>query len=156
VVHIPENVTQLFPNDPDLITFGAVSYLGMPLLDEDGSVLGHLAILDTKPLPADSRLFSFFRIFSVRAAAEHRRLRAEAELRQREAKLDRLIGSAMDAILELDQDFNITLVNNAGTDLFASSREELLGRNFQELLSSRNYHCEYQENAGSYDNNQRS
>ena len=139
VVHIPENVTQLFPNDPDLIAFGAVSYLGMPLLDEDGSVLGHLAILDTKPLPADSRLFSFFRIFAVRAAAEHRRLRAEAEVRQREAKLDRLIGSAMDAILELDQDFNITLVNNAGTDLFASSREELLSRNFQELLSLRSF-----------------
>jgi hypothetical protein len=68
VVHIAENVTQLFPNDPDLIKFGAVSYLGMPLLDEDGSVLGHLAILDTKSLPADSRLFSFFRIFAVRAA----------------------------------------------------------------------------------------
>jgi PAS domain S-box-containing protein len=135
LVHIPDNVAQLFPNDPDLNTFAAVSYLGMPLLDADGTVLGHLAILDTKPLPVDSRLLSFFRIFATRAAAEHRRLRAEAEVRQREAKLDRLIGSAMDAILELDQDFNITLVNNAATDLFASSREELLGQNFKDLLS---------------------
>ena len=135
LVHVPENVAELFPNDPDLKTFGAVSYLGMPLLDADGAVLGHLAILDSKPLPVDSRLLSFFRIFATRAAAEHRRLRAETEVRQREAKLDRLITSAMDAILELDQDFNITLVNHAATDVFSSSREELLGRNFRELLS---------------------
>jgi PAS domain S-box-containing protein len=135
LVHVPENVTQLFPDDPDLSAFGAVSYVGMPLLDEDGTVLGHLAILDTKPLPVDSRLLSFFRIFATRAAAEHRRLRAEAEVREREAKLDRLISSAMDAILELDHEFEITLVNNAATEVFNSSREELLGRNFRELLS---------------------
>ena len=133
-VHIEQNVTQLFPDDPDLSAFGAVSYLGMPLLDVDGTVLGHLAILDTKPLPADSRLMSFFRIFATRASAEHRRLRAETELREREAKLDRLIGSAMDAILELDEDFNITLVNSAATDVFNLSRAELLTRNFKDLL----------------------
>ena len=135
LVHIPENVAQLFPNDPDLSKFSAVSYIGMPLLDEDGTVLGHLAILDTKPMPVDARLLSFFRIFATRAAAEHRRLRAEAEVRQREAKLDRLIGSAMDAILELDQDFRITLINNAATDVFNFKREEVLGQNFNELLS---------------------
>lgn len=137
LVHVPENVAELFPNDPDLRKFSAVSYVGMPLVDEDGTVMGHLAILDTEPLPVDSRLLSFFRIFATRASAEHRRLRAEAEVRQREAKLDRLIGSAMDAILELDQDFNITLVNNAATDVFNSSRDELLGQSFKELLSEK-------------------
>ncbi|HEU4434497.1 MAG TPA: GAF domain-containing protein [Pyrinomonadaceae bacterium] len=122
LVHIPENVAQLLPDDPDLSTFGAVSYVGMPLLDDDGTVLGHLAILDTKPMPVDSRLLSFFRIFAVRAAAEYRRLRSEAELRAREAKLDRLVSSAMDAILELDHDLNITLLNNAATHVFISPR----------------------------------
>jgi GAF domain-containing protein len=81
LVHVPDNVAQLFPNDPDLRTFGAVSYLGVPLRHENGRILGHLAILDSNPLPADPRLLSFFRIFAVRAAAEHRRLRAEAEVR---------------------------------------------------------------------------
>lgn len=58
LVHIPENVAQLFPDDPDLSTFGAVSYVGMPLLDDDGTVLGHLAILDTKPIRACSVSFA--------------------------------------------------------------------------------------------------
>jgi len=135
LVHIPENLTGLFPNDPDLVAFNAVSYMGVPLQNDDGAVLGHLAILDSSPLPADPRLLTFFRIFAARAAAEHRRLRAEAEMQEREDKLNRLIGSAMDAILELDQDLNITVVNKAATNIFNSSQEELLNQNFQALLT---------------------
>jgi PAS domain S-box-containing protein len=134
LVHIPSDVAQLFPDDPDLRAFGAVSYMGVPLQNEDGTVLGHLAILDSKPLPPDPRLQSFFNIFAVRAAAEHRRVGAEAELRERTEKLDRLIGSAMDAILEIDFDFNITLVNNAASDTFNAEKEALLGQNFRDFL----------------------
>ena len=137
LVHIPDNVAQLFPNDPDLRAFGAVSYLGVPLRDENGGILGHLAILDSNPLPADPRLLNFFRIFAVRAAAEHRRLRAEEKLREREEKLTRLITSAMDGILELDQDLNVTLANHAATDILKSSQDELLGWNFQKLLTEK-------------------
>ena len=135
LVHIPDNVTQLFPNDPDLRAFGAVSYLGVPLRNEDGRILGHLAILDSNPLPADPRLLSFFRIFAVRAAAEHRRLRAEADVREREEKLNRLISSAMDGILELDENLNITLANQAAAEIFNFSPERLLGRHLQTLLT---------------------
>ena len=133
--HVENDVTQLFPNDPDLAAFNAVSYVGVPLHNEDGSVLGHLAILDSKPMPADPRIVSFFRIFAVRAAAEHRRLRAEAETRDREEKLNRLIGSAMDAIVELDQDLNITVANKSATDLFNIPQEELLGQSFKDRLT---------------------
>ena len=137
LVHIPDNVAQLFPDDPDLKEFGAVSYLGVPLRDENGAILGHLAILDSDPLPADPRLLNFFKIFAVRAAAEHRRLRAEVKLREREEKLTRLITSAMDGILELDQDLNITLANQAAADIFSSSQDDLLGWNFQRLLTKK-------------------
>ena len=139
LVHIPDNVAQLFPNDPDLKAFSAVSYLGVPLRDGNGAVLGHLAILDSNPLPADPRLLSFFRIFAVRAAAEHRRLRAEEKLREREEKLTRLITSAMDGILELDHDLNITLSNHAAAEIFASSQDQLVGSNFQKLLTEKSF-----------------
>jgi PAS domain S-box-containing protein len=109
--------------------------MGFSLLDDSGRVLGHLAVLDSKPMPADPRLDSFFRIFATRASAEHQRLLAEKEIREREEKLDRLIGSAMDAILELDHDFQITLVNKAATDVFNSPREALLGQNFRNFLT---------------------
>jgi len=40
LVHIPDRVIELFPNDPDLCTLNAVSYAGVPLLRSDGSVWG--------------------------------------------------------------------------------------------------------------------
>ncbi|MHC4164062.1 MAG: GAF domain-containing protein, partial [Planctomycetota bacterium] len=45
-VHVPENVMDLYPDDPDLKPFGAVSYLGVPLIDPQGKVIGNLAVLD--------------------------------------------------------------------------------------------------------------
>jgi GAF domain-containing protein len=74
--------------------------MGMPLMDLDGKILGHLAVLDKRPMPAEPRTQALFQIFAARAAAELRRLRAETEMREREQKLGRLVGSAMDAIVE--------------------------------------------------------
>jgi hypothetical protein len=76
---------------------GVVSYLGVPLLHLDGSVLGHLAVLDLRPMPAEPRAEALIRIFAARATAELQRLRAEDALREREEKLARLVDSAIDA-----------------------------------------------------------
>ncbi len=48
LIHYPERVIELFPDDPDLVKLNAVSYAGVPLLRADGTVLGHLSALDTK------------------------------------------------------------------------------------------------------------
>jgi len=84
LIHLPERLLELYPGDPDVRAINAVSYLGVPLLDTGGEVMGHLSVLDTKPLPADPRLLSLFEIFAARAAAEQRRLRQEQEVRARE------------------------------------------------------------------------
>src|SRR5215471_8941947 len=48
LVRYPETVTQLFPRDQVLRQLNAIAYMGMPFLDGDGAVLGHLAVIDTK------------------------------------------------------------------------------------------------------------
>jgi PAS domain S-box-containing protein len=116
--HIPENVVALFPEDPSLADLGAVSYMGVPLLDTDGGLLGHLAVLHDRPLPPNARLEAILTIFAGRAAAELQRLRRERELREREQKLARLFDGAMDAILELDERRVITQVNGAAVRLW--------------------------------------
>ncbi|HMP84628.1 MAG TPA: Fis family transcriptional regulator, partial [Verrucomicrobiota bacterium] len=90
LVHIPDRLLELYPQDPDVVTQNAVSYLGVPLLDPQGKVMGHLSVLDDKPMPADPRLISLFEIFAARAAAEMRRLRQEQEVRAREEELSAL------------------------------------------------------------------
>jgi PAS domain S-box-containing protein len=135
LIHIPDRVIDLYPDDPDLERFAAVSYLGVPLCDVDGTVLGHLAVLDQKPLPAEPRVLVLFRIFAARAAAELQRLRAEAALRAREAALRRLIDGALDAIVELDADLRVTLANAASERTFACTADTLGGREFTDFLT---------------------
>jgi PAS domain S-box-containing protein len=131
-IHIPENIVGLYPNDGDVKNMGAVSYMGVPLLDVDDRVLGHLAVMDRRPMPAEPRAVALFRIFAARAAAELQRLRAETAVREREEKLTRLVDSAMDAIVELDQELLVTRLNPAAEKLFGSVS---VGTDFRRALA---------------------
>jgi len=84
VAHIAENLQQLFPDDKGLVDWGAISYCGVPLLNGEGRCVGHLAILDDKPMLDGWRIISVLRIFAARARAELDRLRVEAALRESE------------------------------------------------------------------------
>ncbi len=133
--HFPERLVELYPNDPDIAAMGAVSYMGSPLVDADGTLIGHLAVLDNRPMPAEPQLYELFDLFAVRAVAELRRLRAEAATREREAQLSLLLDTAMDAILVLDAEFRITRLNPRATELFGCTEEDLSGENFLDFLS---------------------
>jgi len=132
LVHVADNVLALYPDDDPGREAGAVSYLGVPLLDIDGSVLGHLAVLDRRPMPAEPRAEALIRIFAARATAELQRLRAEVEVREREEKLAGLVDSAMDAIVELDEGLRVTRMNPAAVKLFG---EAARGTDFRRFLS---------------------
>jgi formate hydrogenlyase transcriptional activator len=134
LVHIPDRLIELYPGNPDVPAMDAVSYLGVPLLDPSGEVMGHLSVLDTKPLPGEERLMSLFEIFAARAAAEQRRLRHEAEVRVREEQLSALVDSAMDAVVVLDGLGGITRINPAAERLFGCTAEDLLGENLRDFL----------------------
>src|SRR5215217_8474601 len=77
LVHFPDRILDLFPHSKDIKTTGAVSYLGVPLQDTDGHILGHMAVIDRRPIPEEPRVHAIFQIFAARAAAELQRLRAE-------------------------------------------------------------------------------
>ncbi|MGD9017008.1 MAG: sigma 54-interacting transcriptional regulator [Desulfobacterales bacterium] len=133
-LHIPENVVDLFPGDPDLPKIRAVSYMGFPLVDTENRILGNLAVVDTRKMPESFRHLAVFRIFTARATAELLRLRAEKELRAREEKLRELFAGAMDAIVELDHEFNILLLNPAAEHILGCSQERCIGSSFKRFL----------------------
>jgi PAS domain S-box-containing protein len=135
LIHVPERVLELYAHDPSLETLGAVSYMGVPLFDTDGRILGHLAVLHDAPMPEDTRVTAIFNIFAGRAAAELRRLRRDRDLRERELKLSRLIDSAMDAIVELDGELNVTSLNSAAERVFGCEAAEVCGSPFSGFLA---------------------
>ena len=81
LVHFPDRILDIYPHEEELKQAGAVSYLGVPLQDQQGTILGHMAVIDRRPIPEEPRVLAIFQIFAARAAAELRRLRAEAEVR---------------------------------------------------------------------------
>jgi PAS domain S-box-containing protein len=132
--HIPSGIQEKYPDDPDLAPAAAVSFLGVPIFEIDGSTMGHLAVLDDRPMELDARMESLFRLFSHRAAAEIRRLRAEQRVRDREEKLAGIVDGAMDAILELDAGLHVTLANDAAARVFGCTSGDLQGRDLPTLL----------------------
>ena len=136
LIHIPDNLVEIYGNDPDVQAVGAASYMGMPLLDLNGAILGHLAVLDMRPMPHEPRAQVLFQIFAARATAELRRLRVEAQVREREQKLGRLVGSAMDAIIEVDQHLQVTQMNPAAEKVFGCAAAEAAGRTFTHFLTA--------------------
>jgi PAS domain S-box-containing protein len=128
LVLFENNLADLFPNESDLQEMGAVSYLGVPLKDLRGRILGHLAVVDSRPMPSDSRILAVFQIFAARAAAELQRLRAESEVRKSEEKYRRIVETAGEGFLLMDKELNITDTNETFCRLTGYRREEVLGR----------------------------
>ena len=69
-----------FPDDHGLVELGAESYLGLPLVDATGDVLGHLAVMDVKPMDSDAINGAVMRTCAVRACMELERLRATSQI----------------------------------------------------------------------------
>ena len=120
LLHIPDRIVHLY-GAPALSEFGAVSYLGVPLLDAQGDVIGQLAVLDDKPMPSEPRGIAIFEIFANRAAAELQRLQAERALVEREAQLRSLLDGVLDAIIDFDEGFGVALMNPAAERVFGRS-----------------------------------
>lgn len=73
---------KLFPDDKPLIQMGAESYLGVPLRDSTQTVIGHLVIVDDKPMTHDPLALSVMEIFATRAGIELERTRAFDQLKK--------------------------------------------------------------------------
>ena len=58
VCYHASGVQQAYPTDTLLAEIGVDSYLGLPLLDGEGTVIGLLSIMDSAPIPWERRLFA--------------------------------------------------------------------------------------------------
>ena len=139
ICHISKNVIDLFPKDPDLKPLGAVSYMGISLRDIDGKILGHLALLDDKPMPELPEVFAIFKIFASRAAAELRRVIIQRKVIDSETKLNRLVNGTSDAIIEFNSEFIITQSNEAANHIFQISDDKFRETNLKEIFDSKSF-----------------
>lgn len=67
IVHVPTGVCDTWPEERQ---YDRDSYIGVPMFDSAGKIIGHFACMDGKPMRQDLPHLAIFKIFSVRAAAE--------------------------------------------------------------------------------------
>jgi PAS domain S-box-containing protein len=127
-IHHPDNIVNVYPKDSLLKQLKAVSYMGVPLWDTEQKILGHLAVLDTRPLKDESRTLKIFQIFAARASAELQRLRVEQDIRKREEKYRRIVETAREGFVLLDRDYKISDVNEMYCKMTGYRREEIIGK----------------------------
>jgi PAS domain S-box-containing protein len=127
LVHYPTGVSKLFPGATPLVERGIDSYMALPFLDREGKILGHLAVFDERPMPAEPRRGFIFRIFAARATAEQERMRAEQRLRASEARYRDLFDNAPNAYLVVGTNGRILRANRRLAELLGYPVEELVG-----------------------------
>jgi PAS domain S-box-containing protein len=130
----PDRIQSLFPEDKDLETMQAQSYAGIALLGSSGNLLGHLAILDDRPLDNESRTQAVLEIFAARAAAEMERKQTEDALRISETKFSTAFRSSPEAItISTVKDGCYIDVNDSCLRMLGYSHREMIGRSALDL-----------------------
>ena len=71
IVYAPSGVCEMWPAEKE---YDRESYIGVPMFDSTGKIIGHFACMDGKAMSHDLPHLAIFRIFSVRAAAELERM----------------------------------------------------------------------------------
>jgi formate hydrogenlyase transcriptional activator len=84
------NVQKYFPENQFLSKFGYESYLGIPLWDSMRRVIGHMVLVDDKPMSDDPLWISVLQTFASRAGVELEREQADEKLRLALAEVERL------------------------------------------------------------------
>ena len=77
IVYAPTGVCDVWPLEKE---FDRDSYIGVPMFDSTGKIIGHFACMDGKPMRQDLPHLALFKIFSVRAAAEVERMLLKQKL----------------------------------------------------------------------------
>ena len=86
----PTNIQRLYPEDLWLQQIAADSYIGVPMRNAAGKVLGHIAVLHTEPLEPTPEHLAILQIFAARGCAELERLQTDRALRESMSEVQRL------------------------------------------------------------------
>jgi len=127
----PRDVQRQFPRDALLSEMRVEAYLGVPLRDSAGRVLGNLAVMHDQPLERVALAESLLGIFAIRAASELERRGAEQRLTLQSTAME----AVANAICITDATGGIEWVNPAFSRLTGYGEGDALGQHTRLLKS---------------------
>ncbi|MEN6307912.1 MAG: PAS domain S-box protein, partial [Anaerohalosphaeraceae bacterium] len=126
---ITDGVSELYPRDTMLKTFGIHGYIGMPILDDRQASVGLLKVLFRKPIEDVGFCESILQIFANQISMELQRMESQRLLQFIQFAVDHVSESAY----WMDSDGRFVYVNDAVCKELGYSREELLTRSVVDI-----------------------
>ena len=129
-----EQVQQQFPNDTLLVDMQVESYIGLPLWDSTGQIIGLIAVMDGKPIADERTVASLLQLVATSAAAELERRRSEQRLEESRQFLSRIIETIPDPVFVEDSQHRWVLINPAFSEFMGYPHQDLLGKSYDDIF----------------------
>jgi PAS domain S-box-containing protein len=128
----PDRVQSRFPRDRGLVDMDIEGYVGTPLVDSQGRVIGLIVLLSRRPLLHPDLCAATLRIFATRAAAELERQQAEEAVRTSEHRWRTVFAHAAIGIALVDAEGRLVHSNPALERMLGYTAAELRHMSFVE------------------------
>ncbi len=140
---IYHDVSSAFPEAVFLTEHDADFYCGFPALDNEGTVVAVICLLDDKHHDVTEEDEDLLRIFGQRIGFEIERKKRMAEkkksddrLARREAEFEAIFNSISDVVVFVDDRRRVRMVNSALEPVFGYTEEELQGKETRTLYAN--------------------
>ncbi len=94
-----KGVQDLFPKDKDLVDLSAESYIGLPLMGGDNEVIGHIVVMDTKPMWDIDFMESLLQLYAARISFELEKINHKKTIQEKDLQYELLFENAFDGIM---------------------------------------------------------
>lgn len=105
--------------------FKSQAYLGAPLHDLDGKLIGVIAIAHTHDIEFEEKTLDVFRLFADKVAVALQKHRREEEARNKELQLKGLIDGIQDLLINFDKDGDVIMTNTAARNHLLWNQKEV-------------------------------
>jgi len=129
-----DSLQEHFPDDQMLVDMNVNSYMGVPLFDSAGQILGLMAVMSNETLSEIDFAQSIIQVFSIRAALELGRAKDEEKLQQSEERHRNLVETTNDWIWEINENAIFTYASPQVIDFLGYTPEEVLGKTPFDLM----------------------
>ncbi|MEA3464580.1 MAG: EAL domain-containing protein [Thermodesulfobacteriota bacterium] len=132
----PHSVLELFPLDHLAIKMEVDSYVGLPLIDSAGVVIGPLAVFSRKPIPNLPLIETALHMIALRASSELERLAIESKRREEFHFLQSLLDAVPNPVFYKDEQGYYLGCNKSYEKFSGISRRDLIDCSVGEIFPS--------------------
>jgi two-component system, sensor histidine kinase and response regulator len=147
-VHYPDRLHAIYPHVRLISDFEVVSYCGVPVTDKTGRVIGHIALMDNKPMPDGKLAIPALQAFASRIAAEQERKRVVQSLEHSRSLFQSFVEHVPVAVAMLDQQLRYVAVSQRWYQDYQLGERNIIGQYhydvFPEIRDMREWQDIYQ------------